>query len=165
MAAHDQQLLLTVHTKSRLKGKVVQLINSHNLATLEKIKQLCSIHFVDPRDLTSPFPDLQRIEQIPNESAFLRHFSFVSQIQNYIFNQKFDENREIKVNPTKKPIPNFQRSCNFCKIFEHLINIMRDKKLRIINFLIPAKIPRHYFHIKNLKCNMCRDHSKKTILM
>ncbi|KAJ8914104.1 hypothetical protein NQ315_014300 [Exocentrus adspersus] len=60
-------------------GRAAQLINSRNPATWDEIKQLLSLHFGDSRDLTSLIQDLQRMRQLPNESAL----TFFSRLQTH----------------------------------------------------------------------------------
>lgn len=79
MAVGDQKLLLTLHIKNKLRGRAAELINSRNPTTWEEIKQLLNLHFGDSRDLTSLIQDLQRIHQLPNESAL----TFVSRLQTH----------------------------------------------------------------------------------
>lgn len=79
MAVGDQETLLTLHIKNKLRGRAAQLINSRNPATWPEIKQLLSVHFGDSRDLTSLIQDLQRIKQLQNESAL----TFFSRLQTH----------------------------------------------------------------------------------
>lgn len=69
MATTEQRLLLVIHIKNKLKGRAAQLINSRNPSTYLEIKQLLNLHFGDSRDLTSLIQDLQRLRQLPGESA------------------------------------------------------------------------------------------------
>lgn len=79
MAINEQKLLLTIHIKNKLRGKAAELINSRNPATWAEIRSLLDAHFGDSRDLTSLITDLQRIHQMPNESAL----TFVSRLQTH----------------------------------------------------------------------------------
>ncbi|KAJ8912178.1 hypothetical protein NQ315_006145 [Exocentrus adspersus] len=79
MAVGEQRKLLIIHIKNKLKGRAAQLINSRNPATWDEIKQLLSLHFGDSRDLTSLIQDLQRMRQLPNESAL----TFFSRLQTH----------------------------------------------------------------------------------
>ncbi|KAJ8911541.1 hypothetical protein NQ315_012794 [Exocentrus adspersus] len=79
MAVGEHRKLLIIHIKNKLKGRAAQLINSRNPATWDEIKQLLSLHFGDSRDLTSLIQDLQRMRQLPNESAL----TFFSRLQTH----------------------------------------------------------------------------------
>lgn len=79
MAVGDQKFLLNLHIKNKLRGKAAQLVNSRNTETWYEIKSLLNSHFSDPRDLTSLIQDLQRIKQIPGESAI----TFYSRLQTH----------------------------------------------------------------------------------
>jgi hypothetical protein len=68
MCTDDQQILLVIKIKNQLRGKAAQLINSRDLDNWVEISQLLTVHFGDPRDLTSLIQDLQRMYQLPNEN-------------------------------------------------------------------------------------------------
>lgn len=53
---------LTLHIKNQLRGATTQLISR------EEIKQLLSLHFGDPCDLTTLNQDLQRLQQFLQDS-------------------------------------------------------------------------------------------------
>lgn len=79
IAVDQQEFLLTVHIKNKLKGKASQLINCRNVETWRDIKQLLIVHFGDSRDLNSLIHDLQTLKQGPKESAL----SFINRIQSH----------------------------------------------------------------------------------
>lgn len=79
MAVGDQKTLLNLHIKNKLKGKAAQLVNSRNAESWYEIKSLLNAHFGDSRDLTSLIQDLQRIKQLPGESAT----TFYSRLQTH----------------------------------------------------------------------------------
>lgn len=68
MSQDDQQYLLTIHIKNKLKGRAAQLISSRNPTSYPEIKRLLNLHFGDSRDLSSLIQDLQRTRQLQNES-------------------------------------------------------------------------------------------------
>lgn len=75
----NNQKLLTLHIKNKLRGKAAQLINSRNPATWDEIKELLSIHFSDSRHLTFLIQDLQKLKQLPNEFVL----TFFSRLQTH----------------------------------------------------------------------------------
>lgn len=77
MASTNQKTLLVIHIKNKLRGRAAQLISSRNPQSYLEIKQLLNLHFGDARDLTSLIQDLQRLKQIPGESAL----TFFNRIQ------------------------------------------------------------------------------------
>lgn len=68
MAVDNQQLLIVLHIKNKLRGRAAELVNSRNPTTWADIKLLLENHFGDPRDLSSLINDLQRMRQLGNES-------------------------------------------------------------------------------------------------
>lgn len=79
MCTNDQQILLAIKIKNQLRGKAAQLINSRDLNTWDEISQLLTVHFGDPRDLTSLIQDLQRMFQLPNENPL----TFAARLQTH----------------------------------------------------------------------------------
>lgn len=69
MSNTEQKNLLVIHIKNKLRGRAAQLISSRNPVSFLEIKQLLNLHFGDSRDLSALIQDLQRLKQIPNESA------------------------------------------------------------------------------------------------
>nr|XP_023011636.1 uncharacterized protein LOC111501933 [Leptinotarsa decemlineata] len=71
MSTRDQRNLLTIHIKNKLRGRAAQLISSRNPETYQEIRHLLNLNFGDTRDLTSLIQDLQRLKQLPNETALI----------------------------------------------------------------------------------------------
>lgn len=79
MCTNDQQILLVIKIKNQLRGRAAQLINSRDINTWNDISQLLTVHFGDPRDLTSLIQDLQRMSQLSNENPL----TFAARLQTH----------------------------------------------------------------------------------
>lgn len=71
MATGNQKMLLSIHIKNKLRAKAAQIINSRNPNSYQEIKSLLNTHFGDTRDMSSLIQDLQRMRQLPNETALI----------------------------------------------------------------------------------------------
>ena len=97
MSTNDQQILLAIHIKNKLRGRAAQLISSRNPNTYTEIKRLLNLHFGDSRDLSSLIQDLQRLKQLSNESPL----TFFSRLQ--VLNAKMHANiQKSPLNPDQK---------------------------------------------------------------
>lgn len=98
MAQGNQQQLLVLHIKNKLRGRAAELVNSRNPSTWNSIQTLLNNHFGDPRNLSSLIQDLQRMKQLTPESPL----TFAARLQTHHAKMLASINKQNLTNKEKQ---------------------------------------------------------------
>lgn len=152
-----QNFCLLESIKSRITGKAVQIVFSHNITDYPTLREILTTNFGDKRDLYTLIAELGKFTQKPNENCFTFHQRTVNQLNATIAYLQLNNNE-----PSRSVLTDFAR--NFAlRTFLHGLpdttgSLLRARQCTSLDQVL--QILRNEFNLTNAKPQTAANSSR-----